>query len=116
AIAATEADGVESHMQIALDRVCAYTGWPVGHVYTVAAGKAHLIPTALWHLDDPERYEVFQTVSQSMILAVGEGLPGRVAEAAKPAWVMDVKHDTNFPRAKAAMDLGVTAGFAFPVL
>jgi signal transduction histidine kinase len=116
AIAANEADAVESAMQITLDRVCAYTGWPVGHVYMVEPGKAHLVPTPLWHLEDPERYELFRSVTQAMTLGMGEGLPGRVAEAAKPAWVMDVKNDPNFPRAKAAIDLGVTAGFAFPVL
>ena len=38
----------------ALDRVCAYTGWPVGHVY-LRAGEDTLQPTTLWHLDDPAR-------------------------------------------------------------
>jgi GAF domain-containing protein len=31
-------------------------------------------------------------------------------------WVMDVTQDDNFPRAKAAVNIGVKGGFAFPVL
>jgi len=51
--AANEAVTVEGALQIALDRVCAFTGWPVGHAYTVseeAGGVAQ--STGLWHLDD----------------------------------------------------------------
>ena len=31
-------------------------------------------------------------------------------------WVMDVTRDSNFPRLRATSDLGVRAGFGFPVL
>src|SRR5262249_24575719 len=34
----------------------------------------------------------------------------------EPLWVMDVTRDDNFPRAKAAANLGVKGAFAFPVL
>src|SRR5436189_4170571 len=52
-VAANEAATVDAAMQYALDRVCAHTRWPVGHVHLKeAAGQ--LISTALWHLDNPE--------------------------------------------------------------
>ena len=115
AVAANEAQTVEDALQASIDRVCTHTGWPVGHVYTLE-GALRLQPSTLWHMDDPERYEQFRLITEAMPLEIGAGLPGRVAESGKPAWVTDVKSDPNFPRARAAGDLGVVAGFAFPVL
>jgi signal transduction histidine kinase len=75
-----------------------------------------LVSTNLWHLDDPERYEPFRKASEAITFALGAGLPGRVLKQRKPAWIVDVTKDANFPRAKGAQDTGVRAGFAFPVL
>lgn len=114
-VAANEASTVDGAMRIALDRVCAHTRWPVGHVLLKdAAGQ--LASTSLWHLDDPQRYEAFREVSEIMTFAPGVGLPGRVLEQRKPAWIVDVTQDANFPRSGAARDTGLRAGFAFPVL
>ena len=102
-------------MRIALDRVCAHTRWPVGHVL-LKDSAGQLASTSLWHLDDPQRYEAFRKVSETMTFAPGVGLPGRVLEQRKPAWIVDVTKDANFPRSRAAQDTGLRAGFAFPVL
>ncbi len=117
AVAANEASTVEAAMQIALDQVCGYTGWPVGHAYLLADdGTGELVPTALWHLDNRERFQTFRTVSDASRFPPGVGLPGRVLASGRPAWIIDVTHDPNFPRAQAATDIGVRAGFGFPVL
>jgi signal transduction histidine kinase len=116
AVAANEAQELDEALQVTIDRVCAYTGWPVGHVYMLDPESNVLVPSTLWHLDDRERYEHFRSVTESMPLDIGAGLPGRVAADGIPAWVTDVTGDPNFPRARAATDLGVAAGFAFPVL
>ena len=50
---------------MAVDRLCAYTGWPIGHIYlAVAPGAERWAPTALWHLDAPERFAAFQQATQ----------------------------------------------------
>ncbi|MEE8202070.1 MAG: PAS domain S-box protein [Candidatus Acidoferrales bacterium] len=117
AVAANEASTSEEAMQICLDHVCAYTGWPVGHVY-VSAGDStgELVPTTIWYLETPARFETFRKVTEVTRFAPGVGLPGRVLASGKPAWVVDVTNDPNFPRAKLAKDIEVKAGFAFPVL
>ena len=46
---------------------------------------------------------------------MGEGLPGRIAELAKPLWIEDLHADANFPRNALADRLGVKSGFGFPV-
>jgi diguanylate cyclase (GGDEF)-like protein len=117
ATASNEASTVGEAMQVAIDRVCAHTGWPVGHAYLVEEGSAPaLVPTTIWHLEDPGRLEVFRSMTESTRFPPGVGLPGRVQSAGTPAWIIDVTDDPNFPRAKAAAAGGLKAAFAFPVL
>jgi signal transduction histidine kinase/CheY-like chemotaxis protein len=115
--AANEATSVESAMQIALDQVCARTGWPVGHAYMRVDEEAgQLVTSRVWHLDDAERFAPFQRATEASSFAPGIGLPGRVLKSGKPAWITDVTKDRNFPRAQVATDLGIKGAFAFPVL
>ena len=117
AVAANEAQGVEEAFQNAVDEVCAHTGWPVGHVYVPAEDRPDVLePTGIWHLDEPQRFETFRRVTEATDFAIGEGLPGRVLALGRPAWIVDVTKDANFPRAKHAEDIGVRGGFGFPVM
>ncbi|HEX3034074.1 MAG TPA: PAS domain S-box protein [Thermodesulfobacteriota bacterium] len=115
--AANEASSVEEAMQTAIDLICVYTGWPVGHVYmrTDDSGDK-LISTMLWHLEDPERFDTFRKVTENTIFGPGVDLPGRVLISGRPAWIIDVTKDKNFPRSKHSEDIGMRAGFALPVL
>lgn len=114
AVAANEARTVDEALQRALDDVCAYTGWPVGHVYF--PGEAGVfVPSSLWHLEQ-ESLGPFRQVTERTPLATGVGLPGRVVGSGQPAWICDVTTDSNFPRATAADQVGLRAGLAFPVL
>jgi sigma-B regulation protein RsbU (phosphoserine phosphatase) len=45
----------------------------------------------------------------------GVGLPGRVWAEGRSAWVPDVVHDDNFPRAAVATEDGLHGGFAVPI-
>jgi GAF domain-containing protein len=116
AAAANEARTVEEAFQFALNQICDYTGWPVGHVYFWEAAQSHLVPSAIWHISDGSRFETFRQVTTATRMRPGVGLPGRVYRSGKPAWIPDVLRDDNFTRTQAAADLAVRAGFAFPVL
>src|SRR5437762_168548 len=107
AVVANEALTLGEAIRAALDEVCAHTGWPVGHAYLPADDGGELTPTAIWHLDDPERYATFRRVTEATTLKRGAGLPGRIAESGRPAWIVDVTADPNFPRALVAAELGV---------
>ncbi|MEW5806829.1 MAG: PAS domain S-box protein [Acidobacteriota bacterium] len=116
AIAANMASSVEEAIQTVLDKVCAYSGWPIGHAYIIKETEGKLIPSSLWHFQHPQRFETFRRVTEETSFAPGVGLPGRVWSSGKPAWIKDVNKDPNFPRAKLARDIGVKSGCAFPVL
>jgi len=117
AIAANQASAVDEAMQACLDEICTYTGWPVGHAYRLPEnGATVLVPTRLWHLDDPDQFETFRRITEATQFRSGIGLPGRVWQSAKTAWIVDVTKDRNFPQSKLAANLGVKAAFAIPVL
>jgi ammonium transporter len=116
AAAANAAWTSEEALQTALDEVCAYGGWPVGHVYMVGEdGADELVPADIWHLDEPERFEDFRRLTEKTRVARGVGLPGRVLASGKPAWIRDITEEPDFPRAKGHGG-SVRSGFAFPVL
>jgi len=99
-----------------LDMVCEYVGWPVGHLYAEASdGAGELEPTPIWHLDDPERFKAFHSVTMRTRFASGDGLPGRVLSSGEPVWITDVQEDGNFPRNQTDGDIVVRGAFAIPV-
>jgi two-component system, sensor histidine kinase and response regulator len=118
AVAANEATRIEDILQIALDKICQNTGWPLGHAYFVesVAGSRHLHSAGIWHGVEAECMRAFQRASEAATFDPDVGLPGRVFSSGKPFLILDLAKDTNFPRAEAARLGGLRAGFAFPVL
>lgn len=115
--AANQSYTVEEAFQTALDKVCRYMDWPVGHLYWPANDHSgRLISSNIWHLADPQRFETFRKISEASSFTLGVGLPGRVLSLKRAVWAADVTEDPNFPRAAQAVELGVRAGFAFPVM
>jgi NO-binding membrane sensor protein with MHYT domain/signal transduction histidine kinase len=117
ASAANQASSIDAALQLSIDQICKRTGWPVGHVYLPAPGTDGVLnPSELWHLKDTAAFKAFREATMQMPMERGAGLPGRVAQSGKPAWIPDINADPDFPRLKAALDLGVRGAFAFPVL
>lgn len=114
--AANAAASVEDCLQIALDHWCRFSHWPVGHVYLVSEDPPRrLVSTGLWHLEPPEKFELFRSVTEATPLESGAGLPGTVLETGRASWVADVMQSPNFPRAKGNPGLNVHGAFAFPI-
>jgi PAS domain S-box-containing protein len=96
---------------------------------TIALGGNNWVFAAIWLYDDAvgalrcrttwspasQRLEKFAEVSHSTSLSIKEGLPGRVWDSKKPAWIEDVTVDPNFPRAGVAGEVNLRGGFAFPL-
>jgi signal transduction histidine kinase/CheY-like chemotaxis protein len=115
--AANEATESAAALQFAVDRVCAYTGWPVGHAYlALAPGAARWAPTSIWHLAVPERFTAFQQATQGIECAAGEGIIGRVGVLAKPEWGVEMATDPSVQRRRAALAAGLNVGVAVPIL
>ncbi|MBI3269489.1 MAG: PAS domain S-box protein [Planctomycetes bacterium] len=117
AASANEATTVEEALQVGVDKVCAATTWPIGHAQMVSEDAPdQLLPTSIWQLRDPKKFEPFRRITETAHFKRGVGLPGRVLATGTPQWVMDVTMDPSIPRANVSLNLGIKAGFAFPVL
>ena len=117
AVAANRASAVAEAMQVALDEICRYAAWPVGHLCLLADDTGgELLSTDVWHLDDPERFAAFVRATEGRRFPAGVGLPGRVLASGEPAWIEDLGSDANFPRMQTGAALGLAGGFAFPLM
>jgi len=118
AVTANYGSSLEQAVQEIVDEVCRYTGWPIGHIYVIDPDNPNtLISTDVWHIaGDQKDFSTFRAVTETTSFEKGIGLPGRVFESGQPAWIVDVTKDSNFPRMKAAKDIGIRSGFAIPVL
>jgi PAS domain S-box-containing protein len=117
ASAANASNNIEALLKFALERICAHTRWPVGHVYLrYDLPNPLLLPTKIWHLDDPQKFAAFRQATERTRFAPGEGLSGRVLASRKPEWVPDVTREHGFVRLTIPEDRPVKAGLFFPVL
>jgi PAS domain S-box-containing protein len=116
AVAANEAREADEALQVCLDEVCAYTGWPVGHAVARAEGEDELTSTGLWSIADDETSVAFREESEALRWSHGLGLPGRVLETGRALWIDDVGEEENYLRGDAARAGGLHSALGVPVL
>ena len=98
-----------------LQAVCQSLDWSVGAIWRVDQNENLLRCVETWHIPSAQLEEFVQS-THSQTFSRGIGLPGRVWSQTQPAWIEDVTHDANFPRASIAAKEGLHAAFGFPVL
>jgi PAS domain S-box-containing protein len=107
-------DFVEGTHEI-LETVCESLGWQVGVLWSVDHHEGSLRCVDLWHSPAIDVGD-FECACVTTPFAKGTGLPGRIWESGKPAWIPNLKKDRNFPRGPFAERSGLRAGFGFPIL
>lgn len=112
-ILAESADVNETLLKI-LQIICEYNGWGIGEIWSIDERTNTLRLNAIWHKPSWD-VEEFEEISKKTTFQYGRGLPGRVWESGKPAWISDVITDPNFLRESIASKIGLHAAFAFPV-
>jgi PAS domain S-box-containing protein len=115
ATAANQATSIAAAMQFAVDRICEFTGWPLGHAWIVAGQKDMLSPP-IWSVTRESRYDAFRAASDAGELLTGTDLLAEIIADAQPIWITDLAHYPNFTRQSPAQKAGLRSAFAFPVL
>ncbi|MDX6269216.1 MAG: hypothetical protein QOD28_439 [Acidobacteriota bacterium] len=118
-----EASSVGEAAHNILEAVCENLRWEMGAFWRADDGNARgddddaagvLRCQEIWQSAETESGE-FAAHTRKLKFARGVGLPGRIWESGEPAWVADVAHERNLPRADVAARTGLHAAFGFPV-
>ncbi len=96
-----------------LRAICQSLGWAHGALWQVADDGIRCVET--WH-EPSLTLEKFEAASKASRFAPGIGLPGRVWESRRPAWIPDVVQDANFPRSSIADAEGLHGALGFPIV
>ncbi|MBI5684936.1 MAG: PAS domain S-box protein [Verrucomicrobia bacterium] len=97
-----------------LQALCEGLGWDFGELWIPDWHENVLHCIKTWHPPDLDLHELNAATSETF-LSPGVGVPGRVWSSAKPAWIPDVTHDSNFPSARFAAKAGLRGALGFPV-
>ena len=97
-----------------IQRICNSLAWHVGAIWEVDRNSATLSCAGVWHVGSA-KFPAFEATTKQRTFEKGVGLPGRVWASGEPAWIPDVVHDANFPRAGIAAQEGLHAAFGFPI-
>jgi PAS domain S-box-containing protein len=114
ATTANQASSIAEAMQFAVDRMCAFTGWPLGHAFIARGGQKHMASS--WNSLQDRRFDDFRAVSEASSFSIEADFLGKVIACVQPIWVRDVANDPHFTRRSAAQQAGIRSAFAFPVL
>ncbi len=105
---------LSSALEVVLRRVCEKTGWVYGQAWVPRLDKSVLDCDAAWFSN--VGLEKFRVISMGLTFPPGRGLPGRVLSSKQPVWLEDATLDSNFPRAESAVENGLKAALAVPIL
>jgi len=114
ASALAELDTLEESAHSILKSVCDYADWEYGGLWLVERESGIMRCTEVFHRNP--QLAGFVQETRAIRFEKGVGLPGRVWENQCAAWLQDLTADANFARATAAAAVGLSSGFAFPIM
>ena len=98
-----------------LEAVCKGLDWVMGVRWSVDS-QAQVLRCAEMHVAPTQVLQEMVEVNRRVTFPPGVGLPGQVWSTGRAAWIADVVHDPNFPRATAAAKDGLHGAFGFPII
>ena len=118
--AANEAVSPEAAMETCLARICEHGRWALGHVITFEPGNPRFRPErSLWFCQEPARFDTFMRFCDGYEFALASSsFIGVLLGEHRPVWVADltVIDKVKSGRLAKAVEAGLTAAFAFPVI
>jgi len=116
ATTANQAATIAEAMQFAVDRICKFTAWPLGHACMPAVDQSHLGSFHIWSSVQDRRFDAFRAASEVNGFSIAGDLPVKLFTSAPAIWVKDLANDPYFARRSVAQQAGIKSAFAFPVL
>lgn len=107
---------IKRNLQDAINEICKFMSWPVGHLYLYNKKNNALLPTKIWHLENAKKFTNFKKITQNTVFRPGIGLIGQVLSQKCPIWIQNVQQDDSFIRTKHNLKIEVKGGFATPII
>lgn len=118
---ANRTEKFEDVLRFAIDRICAFTRWPLGHAFWLEDRQgSELVSSGIWHCSLEGEIDDFRTASSSLYIAPGDGWLGAIAAGESEGWrnissgASAIEFDPD-SRLKIARDLGLISVFTVPV-
>jgi len=118
AIMANRGGDLVEVLRLALETICTFTGWAIGHVQLVERlddGRRRMRPSGIWWASETFDGRALIAATEAIEFVDGVGLPGVVLSQARAYWIPATASST-LPRSRIAPDNGIAAGVALPVL
>jgi PAS domain S-box-containing protein len=109
------AEDLSSSLSVVLRDVCEMTGWALGQAWLPNDDDNMLTRSSAWYAATSD-LDHFRESTKDFTFPRGEGLLGRVWQSKEPSWVRDVPPGKDCPRSQFAIDAGLNAGVAVPIL
>ena len=110
-----ESATVPEAMLRVLQAVCESLDWVMGARWSLDPVAQVLRCEEIW-VAPPRTLPGLVDINRRITFPPGVGLPGRVWSAGRAAWIADVLHDPNFPRAAQAATGDLHGAFGFPII
>lgn len=94
--------------------ICESLQWELGAVWMVSEKDSKLLPIGVWQHFSLNVHK-FGMETWEIAYRIGEGLPGRVWQAARTIWIVDVVTDPTFLRALRAKEAGLHSALCVPI-
>lgn len=115
ASASNEAETVVGALQFALERICKYNDWPVGHIYQIASDlTGEATPTSIWYCHPRSDFRRLMEVTEKTRIGSSKDFIQHVLITGQPVAIENLEDDPHWTRG-AAGDLGVHSSMAFPI-
>jgi PAS domain S-box-containing protein len=110
------ANDFQTALEIALTKICQFTGWDYGEAWIPSGNGQTLICSPAWY-SSIEGLEEFRQCSERISFPAGIGFPGRVWDNQRPEWIWDIslEAESHFLRKYPALECGLQSGLAIPV-
>jgi len=97
-----------------LQAICEGMHWDIGELWQVDHNAGLLRWSGFWHTPSLHPAD-FETISRSIRVSPGTGLPSRAWTKGRPVWVPDLINDPDFLRASIARKLHLRSACGFPL-
>jgi PAS domain S-box-containing protein len=106
---------VEASVSYAINKMCEYTDWDIGHCYFVEGDK--LVSSNIWNANLSSKFLELKKLTESVTYEKGEGMPGRVLENNESYWTKIKEFDdvSKYKRSDIAKKVGIKTGVWAPI-